>query len=247
MHATASVGALALVGGVSAASVPAPVVSKERLDAGGWTMTDDATETMFEADLGMVTVTATGHTRTYEDAALRTEVSEKTLGHIDFAPASFFATRVEFSPDLADLPGGEAVLRDRLEREAKDEFEAHLRDLGLTDVREVGSAETTVDTGETASLTEFDATYSFEEFSLSMEGDVELTLPGGSLPIGAWLAVWRHGDYYLVAGGGYPAENYVDEIERSITDGIDVTVSIDLGLTPGAYHDELLGLLKSVR
>lgn len=234
----------------AAASLPAPSVPGEKLASGGWVRTDQRRETVFEEEVAPgTTVAADAHTLTYEDEVLRTDVEEKTLGNIAFAPSSFFASRLDFSPPIDDVPNETArkKVQDRVKEHANEEFAKRLREYGLTDVARVETTEIEVDTGETAALYRYEATYAFDDITFTVEGGPSITIPGDSLAIDGWLAVWRRGDSNRIAGGGYPAENFANTIERSLTEAIDVTVSIDLGLTPDAYESELRSLLTAVK
>ena len=235
---------------VAAGSVPAPVVPADALAERGWEKIEQHRETVLKRKIGPgVTVTGTAHTLTYEDAALRKDVREKTLGSIDFAPSSFFASRLDFSPPVDDI--SDSTERDRIGERittiSKSRFEKRLRGDGLTDVRETGTEELTVETGETATLYRYDATYAFDDLVFSTPDGPTITIEGDSLAIDAWLAIWRRNDATLLAGGGFPADNFADRIERSLTDAIDLTVTIDLGLMPDAYREELLALTTAVR
>lgn len=248
----AGLGALSLAASpaVAAGSVPAPVVPSDALAERGWERIEQRRGTVLKREVGPgVTVTGTAHTLTYEDAALRADVREKTLGSIDFAPSSFFASRLDFSPPVDDIP--DSAERDRVNEQitanSKSRFEKRLRKSGLTDVRETGTEELTVETGETATLHRYAATYAFDDLVFSTPDGPTITIEGDSLAIDAWLAIWRRNDATLLAGGGYPAENFADRIERSLTDAIDLTVTVDLGLTPDAYREELLALTTAVR
>lgn len=252
LEAAGGLGVLSIAGiPVSAAgSLPAPVVPGTELEAGGWVRTDRRRETVFEAEVAPgVTVAARAHTLTYEDRILRAEIAEKTLGTIAFAPSSFFASRLDFSPPIDDVPNGEArrAVQERVKEHAKEAFAERLRGYGLTDVRLVETDEVEVDTGETATRYRYEATYAFDDIEFTMEGGPSITIPGDSLAIDGWLAVWRRGNSTRLVGGGYPAENFATRIERSLTEAITVTVSIDLGLTPEEYRSELFSLLTAVK
>lgn len=248
----AGLGAVSLAGTpvAAAGSVPAPVVPADALAERGWKQVERSKGTVFSESVAPgVTVTATAHTLAYEDADLRREVKAKTLDAIDFAPSSFFASRLDFSPPVDDVPNesARAKVQRRVEESSKSRFEERLRGYGLTDVRGIGTEELAVETGETATLHAYGATYAFDDMTFSTPGGPTITIEGDSLDVDAWLAIWRRDDATLLAGGGYPAENFADTIERSITDAIDLTVTIDLGLTPDAYRKELFSLLTAVR
>lgn len=247
---TLGLGVAALAGCTTASgTVPAPEVDRTRLSDGGWELTEDTIETVFEREFGgVVTVTATAHTVTYEHTALRNDLAEKTLGNVEFAPANFFATRVSFTPSIDSLPGGAGrrELMDELTENAKASFEERLAGMGLVDVEERERTTLDIDTGETAEAYRYRATYPFESFDLQLAGDRKLTIEGGELPVEGWLAIWHHGSSVLLAGGGYPAENVERTVEESLTSAIDVSVAVDLELRPDAYEDDLLALVAAV-
>jgi hypothetical protein len=247
---TLGLGVAALAGCTTASgSVPSPTVDQSRLSDDGWELTDDVVETVFEREFaGAVTVTATAHTVTYEDRALQAALAEKTLGNIDFAPASFFATRVEFAPSIDRLPAGAGrkELMAEVTPNARDSFEERLGDLGLTDVEERDETTLEIDTGETADAFRYRGTYPFDSFDLQLNADRRLTIEGGELPVDGWLAAWHHDSSVLVSGGGYPAGNVERSVEQSLTSAIDVSVEIDLELEPDAYREDLLALMTGV-
>lgn len=247
---TLGLGAAALAGCTTASgSVPAPNVDESRLDDDGWEQTDDVVETVFEREVaGAITVTATAHTLTYEDRAFQERLAEKTLGNIDFAPASFFATRVEFAPAVDGLPAGAGrkELMAAVTDNAKDSFETRLRDLGLTGVEERDETTVDIDTGETADAYRYRAAYPFDSFDLQFTDETATSIEGGELPVDGWLATWHHDSSVLIAGGGYPAENFERSVDESLTPAIDVSVEIDLELDPDAYEETLLALVAAV-
>lgn len=247
---TLGLGVAALAGCTAASgTVPAPEVDRTRLSDGGWELTEDVVETVFEREFGgVVTVTATAHTVTYEHRALRNDLAEKTLGNVEFAPANFFATRVSFTPSIDSLPGGAGrrELLDQLTENAKASFEERLAGMGLVGVEELEKTTLAIDTGETADAYRYRAAYPFESFDLRLTGDRKLTIEGGELPVDGWLAVWHHGSSVLLAGGGYPAANFERTVEASFTSAIDVAVAVDLDLRPDIYEDELLALVSTV-
>lgn len=231
-------------------SVSPPQVDETRLKDDGWELTEDETERVFEREFGgVVTVTADAYTVTYEHRALQDDLAEKTLGNVDFAPASFFASRVQFDPNIADLPAGVGLkeLMEETTENAKESFEQQLRGMGLSDVEEREETSLEIDAGETADAYRYTATYPFDAMSLQLTDDSHIEIEGGELPIDGWLAVWHHDGSVLISGGGYPAENFARTVEESLTSGIDVTVEIDLELEPDRYEEKLLALIAAVR
>ncbi|MDS0299924.1 DUF6517 family protein [Halogeometricum sp. S1BR25-6] len=234
-------------GAVSAARRP-PAVPEGRLSEGGWERMDDVTQDpAFEQDAGPVTVTASTRTLLYEDAGLRTEIEEKTLGQASGQFATFFASRVTFDPDLTSLPAGAGrkELLEQVESQSRAQFEARLKEAGLAPVEQVGTGSFDVASGASARLTEYEATYAFEGFSVNV-GAEPITIEGGEIPVAGHLAAWIASDSVLVAGGAYPAANFAREVTESPSAAIDLSVDIDLGLTPEAYREELFGLMRRV-
>lgn len=231
-------------------SVAPPQVPEERLDEGGWEKQSESEETVFEQSYagGAVTVSATAFTMVYEDVALRDSVRSKTLGQVQGKFAIFAATRVDISPSLDDLPAGvgQAQILDRVEASARDGFRARMQEAGLTNVARESTGSLTVDTGEDARHTAYSAEFAFDPFSFPVTEDRTITVEGDALAVGGDLAVWKHGDFVLVAGGAYPGQNFSRSIERDLTEAITVSVDIDLGMTPDAYREEVRGLVTGV-
>lgn len=249
--ATAGTGLAASLAGCSGAigAVAAPVVPADELDAGGWKQQGETQRTVFEKNYGPITLTAKAHSLTYGDAALRAAVKEKTLGRVDGQMALFSATRIRFDPDLTGLPGGAATggIVDRTEQAARSQFESRMRDAGLEDVAQVDTGTMQVDTGETARLTTYEAAYPFDGVRFPVTSDQTVAIPGSGLSVAGELAVWKHGDGVLVAGGAYPAENFAKTVSEDLSSAISVTVDVDLGLTPDVYERDVRSLMRAVR
>ncbi|ELY27396.1 hypothetical protein C499_10044 [Halogeometricum borinquense DSM 11551] len=234
-------------GTVSAARRP-PTVPEEQLKSGGWEQVDDVTQDpAFEQDLGPVTMTAATRTRLYEDTELRAEIADKTLGQAATQFATFFATRVTFDPDLTSLPAGagQKELLDQVESQSRTQFRNRLKEAGLKPVEQVGTGTFDVASGTSARLTEYEASYSFEGFSVNV-GTEDITIEGGEISVAGHLAAWIADNSVLVAGGAYPAENFARSVTKNPSDAIELSVDIDLGLTPKAYRKELFGLMRQV-
>lgn len=244
----AAAGVAGLAGcGTASGTVRPPELPQERLEEGGWERTTANTEEVFSRTVAGTDVSATAVSRVFDDAALRADVSDKTLGAVDGALSNFFAARIAFSPNLADIPVESAreELAARAATLASDQFTAQLESAGLTDVsaREAGTI--TVETGEAASLTEYSAAFEFESFSFDVRGDT-LQIEGGSIDVAGKLATWIHDGGLFLSGGAYPAENFARTVDRDLSEAITVSVDIDLGLEPAAYEEEVTGLLKRV-
>lgn len=233
---------------VAAAETPRPAVPTDRLESGGWEETADDSGTVFEQDYGPVTVEAVQHTLRYEDAALRQRVADRTLGEVDTALSVFFASRVDFSPNLDNLPGGvgQAEIVDQVRQNAREQFETQMRNQGLTDIEQTGTGSIEIDTGETADTDNLQAVFPFEGISFDVTDTESVAIPAADIEIEAVLAVWHHGDFVLVSGGAYPAQNFAREIENELSEGISVSVDVDLGLEPQRYREEVRSLVAGV-
>jgi hypothetical protein len=150
-----------------------------RLERGGWTLSEDTTETLFS----LPTARVEGRTRLYEDPELREGIH--AAGGPDHVWRFFFATSVEFEPPLA--PGVGPMIQPSVVSEAKRRFADDLRDRGFESVRQGSTQSYRVDGGR-ARLTPFGASYPME---------------GRNIGIRGYLAVWRDGGF-RIAGGAYP-------------------------------------------
>lgn len=245
----AGAGALASLAGCSGAigAVAAPIVPRDRLANGGWKQIDETEATVFKQNYGPVTLEAKSHGLTYSDTALRQEISKKTLGNVDGQMALFAATRINFSPDLTSLPVASSSVVDRTETAARSQFESQMRDAGLRNVQQVDTGTLTVDTGETARLTSYQAEFPFDGVSFPVTADKSVAISGSPITVAGDLAVWLHDGSVLVAGGAYPAENFAKTTTEDLSSAITVTVDVDLGLEPATYEQEVRTFVKAVR
>ena len=238
-----------------------PSVPDGRL-AESWTLAAETSETRFE----LPTMRVVGHTRLYDDTALREAVRERT--GIDRRWRFFFATRLAFEPSLA--PGiGPAMLYGSVSAEAKRAFAADLSDRGFEAVSRGHSERVRTETGDRAALTKYDARYRLDLETASGDGtdpeteegagigaengdEVEnsggdeddrsagATVPNDTqvLPVTGWLGIWIHDGEFRLAGGAYP--------DRPLAEVLGVA---DDRLETGAtvYREELLDLIRAVR
>lgn len=243
----AGLGALAGCTGALGTVAP-PDVPQDRLDEGGWTQTDRSEQTVYEESYGPATVTAKSTTLTFEDEALAAEVAEKTLDQIQGRLAIYAASHINFSPDLNNLPGGvgrEEVVSE-VEAAAKEQFEQRMRDNGLENVERTGEEPFETDSGKSPGLTTYSAEFPVGTVEYDAGGEA-LAIEVGSIGVAGDLAVWNEGDYVVVAGGAYPAENFAKTTEKELSEAITVTVDVDLGLTPEDYRAEVRGLMAATR
>lgn len=248
LGAAAAAGAAGLAGcSTAVGTIPRPEVPQSKLDEGGWEKVGDEHRTVFEREYGGVTVEAKAHSVTYEDAALKQEIVEKSLEQVQGQFALFSATRIDMAPSIDDLPVAKGRILDATEESAREQFEAQMENAGLSSVEQADTGTLTVDTGEDARLTTYEATFPVPTMSFPVTEDRTMEIEGTDLRVRGDLAVWQHGDFVLVSGGAHPGENFARDVSKELSDAIQVSVSIDLGLTPDEYEQELRGLMTAVQ
>ncbi|MCO8266160.1 DUF6517 family protein [Haloferax sp. AB510] len=231
----------------SAARAP-PKVPKGALKAGGWEyIGGHSLDPAFERSVGPASVSAAFETLVYEDMDLSETLKEKTLGQAEGQFSLFFATRVTLNPSLSNLPGTvRGTVVDLVEKHARKHYEGQLRDVDVTDIEQTDTRSTTVDTGDSARVTEYGATIAFDEITFPFTDEKEFTIESQEFDVSGMLAVWEHDGTILVAGGAHPGENIELSVTKEPTEAIEVSVDIDLELTPDAYREELRSLVKGV-
>jgi hypothetical protein len=248
--ATVGAGTIGTLAGCQTAvgAVAPPSVPQDKLDDGGWTLREETNdETVFEQEYSVVTVEAVATSRTYADAALRDQVRTDTLGTVDTDLALFSATRVDIAPAVDELGPVQSEAKSRIREHATAQLRDQLEAAGIEDVEETGTDTLSVAGGHEADLVELQGNYPVSDISFPVQADTSITIEGGELPIAALLAVWAADGNYLIAGGAYPAANFTRNSQSQLSDAISVTIDVDLGLTPAAYREELLGLVTAVR
>lgn len=244
----ATAGVAAFAGCSAEAAERPPQVPGGRLDDEGWAEVNSFDERLFEREFAGQTVTADGMGVVYEDEALAQEIAEKSLNQVEGTLAQFFATRVTTDPNITGIPGG--IGRDEIVAQVRDQtesaFAGRLEAAGLTGVEKTGEAELEVATGETAQRSDFEARFTVGNLSFPVTEDRAITIEGTELLVEGIFAVWIHDDAILVSGGAFPAENFQRSVDEQLSAAIDVSVDIDMGLTPEAYREEVLGLIRRV-
>lgn len=235
-------------GSTASAARGPPKVPESKLDDGGWKQVDEQTrDPAFEESFGPATVSAAFRTLVFEDVELAAELKEKTLGAAEGQFSMFFATRVTTDPSLANIPDAvRGPVVDQVESQARSQYEAQLESAGLVDIEQASTGKTTVETGETARVTNYSAAFPFEGITFPLTEEKQVEIEGKKLGVTGMLAVWEHEGSVLVAGGAHPAENLDMATTKSPTEAIEVSVDIDLGLTPDAYAEELRSLVVAV-
>lgn len=261
LAATATVGATSLAGCSRDAlgngestdeSAPEPQPPEQTLTETGWEQlktTPIEETTTVDAPLGReVSVTARGTSNLYEDARLRARIREGTLGAIDNPLRVFFATKLELDPNVLAAPfdlGSDRVL-DVVQSQIESSFKQQLSEMGLEGMSLV--EETTIDikTGESARFYRYESTFPYDDFTVPLTEEKTHTIEGGELRFESLLVLWGRNDQILVAGGGYPGENFTTSEHVEVTDLITADIDIDLKLTPDAYRTDLRDLITRV-
>ncbi|WP_277540484.1 hypothetical protein [Haloarcula laminariae] len=195
-----------------------PAVPEGRLADGGWELTDERVETVFELQRAKVT----GATALYDDARTR-EAVESAAG-LDRQWRFFFATALSFRPPLA--PGiGPMMVLPTIRSEAGSAFASELRDRGFENVSRGRKERVRTDSGDRLNLRSYAA---------------ELPLDGvaSTLPVTGWVGVW-HADGFRIAAGAYPARPIAELLDLDDPDA-------PLDRAPQDYRDELLDLIRAV-
>lgn len=245
----AAIGTSALAGCsfTAAASTQPPAVPQSKLDEGGWSETGEQTGQVLEQSYGPVTVTAVQHTLQYADTGLQAAVRERTLGQVDTALSVFFASHIDLSPNLDDLPVAQDRILSQVRANARDQFKQQMEKQGLTDIEKTGEGTIDIDTGETATTDELSAVFPFQGIDFEVADGSTVKIPATDIEVSARMAVWHHGDFVIVSGGAHPAENFATTVDEDLSEGVSVTVDIDLGLEPDSYHEEIGGLIAAVQ
>lgn len=255
LGSTAAVGGAALAGRAAEADPnvdvrsgdgpQTPSVPVEDAD-GGWVVDREQSGTFSDSGMG---VTSTGTTIVYVDQGLSETLRERTMGTGFEDLRTFFATRVEYSPAVDKLPFGvgRSVVVNRTESNARDRFEGRLGEAGLEDVERRETRRVDIHDGPTTDLALYDAVYPYDGFEFET-GDSVVSVAGDPVAVEGMLATWYDlGEgATFVAGAVNPAENYRKRVERRITEAVDLTLDVDLGLEPEAYREESLELVRSV-
>ena len=232
-------------GGDSEGAPEPPSVPVDEFD-GGWAVDSERSGFFTDSARG---ITTRGTTVAYTDEGLAEEMRERTLDTDVGDLRVFFASRIDYEPAVDSLPFGfgRRLVLDATAVNARDRFQSELAESGLEDVEHREKDSVRTHDGSSADLFAYDATYPFEGFEFQA-GDSEIFVEGQSVAAEGLLAVWYSKPLQstLVAGAVNPAENYEQTVEREITQAVDLTLDIDLGLEPDAYREESLDLIRSV-
>ncbi|MWV64615.1 hypothetical protein GRS48_07215 [Halorubrum sp. JWXQ-INN 858] len=219
-----------------------------RHDLTVWEETDTSRD-VFNESLPLVDIEGYNHLEIYEDAALRRELSEGTMGSFDETVRVFAAGKINLVPGIDTLPFGlgSGTVLDAIESEAREEFVREMESHGLRSVTVTRTGTDEMSRGQEFRVTEFRSEFRYDGMRFPVEGMNDIHVAGGQLPVAGTLAVWHDGTDALVAGGAYPDERFEESIRNELTDLISVTVDVDLGFDPRRFEAELETLIESVR
>lgn len=228
----------------------APRISQNLLN--GWELVEEDTQSMVQTyDLVVTDYSVYGLAtiRRYEDSRLRGELREGTMGQFDNTIRAFAASKINIVPSFDELPLGigRGEIMDLIETQSIAQFENQLRQQGLSSVRQTDSGSIEVHGGNDADAFVFGAIFSQDIPAFEGVNGRSIDFGRVNLPIQGMLAIWHDGENALVAGGAYPADNFTRSVDQDLTDMVEVTVSIDLGLDPAQYRDDLIDMIQSVR
>lgn len=242
-----------------------PVFPDGLTDGDDWQQFEAEESESTPASLGPIDITVAQSTVQYENVALRQQIGNSLVtvdtprgtrerplreyagGQFDSPIMIFSGTRIDFGPNVDNMPGGlgKAEVLSRIEDRGREQFESQLEDEGLTNVEQTGEDTIDVDTGETATLFEYEATYPIDRFTIEEDGQ-QVEVPPDELAVAGLVAVWSHGDFVLVSTAAYPDEAYARSFTDTTDGGFEVTVEFDLGLTPDEYSDTLREYVEGV-
>ncbi|WP_418286756.1 hypothetical protein [Halorubrum sp. DTA46] len=183
--------------------------------------------------------------------ALRERVQEELFGRFDRPLVVGFASHVE----LEVLGGGltESVVMqatDKIQNEAESVFRTQMEEFGLQNISKVDPYQAQGN----RSPSEFQRfTGSYPVDSVEIDGvdipnieEESFTLESGQFKVAGLLATHQKGDAILVTGGVYPNDNYIRSKEWEITSGVDLDLTVNLGLRPNIHRSDVVNFAQNV-
>lgn len=227
-------------------NVPAPVV-----DAGErWDLKtpDSKPRLLMEGTAAyFVDYTAHGHIVRYGDAKLRERIKEDTFGEIDRPFAVAFAARVDIFPSHLSAATGlqsgkiKESIRGSLITEMENFGVQNIQTDGMMDAPNTPAGKFSVVRGE----------YPLQEVTISgvdipNSDQTKLTFGGGTLPIKGIAGRWKSNDSILAGGGVYPADDFEDSQNVTLSDAIELTVDVDLNIGWRQREEDILDFVRSI-
>lgn len=219
----------------------------------GWELQTPDTEShvLLEGSRYGVNYTAIGHTRRYEDKALRERIQQELFDRFDRPLVVGFATHVE----LDVLGGGltESIIlnaTDRIQKQAESGFRSRVGEYGISNFSKEGTYQAPGSHSPSEFQT-FSGAYDVESVEISGVDipnveEENFTLESGELEVSGLLATHRQDEAILITGGVYPADNYIRSKEWDITGGVHLDLTVDLGLRPTLHRGDVVNFARGV-
>ncbi|MEF8777195.1 MAG: hypothetical protein V5A43_11945, partial [Haloarculaceae archaeon] len=247
-------------------NAPAPTFPTEQMEAQGWERITGEGALVTEVRLGPLSIPTETTTVQYGNRELLEEVRAREVTiegagetfsrpiavtsseALDQYLALVVGSRIDPGPDVDNMPLGigRAEVMGAARSTAQLSFEETMTNVGLQNVERTEAGTLEVATGETATLYRYHADFPFDGGAAAVLGE-ELEIPSTAVKMAGHLAVWHHDDWIMVAAGVHPDENYSESVQRDLETGETATLSLDLGLTPSAYREDILGYIEQMR
>ncbi|OKY78337.1 MAG: hypothetical protein BTN85_0827 [Candidatus Methanohalarchaeum thermophilum] len=240
LAAAAGAGGLLVYSNRALGQVPAPSVDLKE----GWEKIDEKTGTVFERDFGVIKVKANQHLVQYEDQAIREKIRKGTLGAVDTPIALFFASKINTNINLEQIPLIKNEVISQAKKQAKNSLLDRLKEYGIKEIKKTKSRDLDLEINKKINLSVFKGYYPIEKVKFDLK-DKDLNFSGSKLKMTAYLGAWTYNGYILIAGGVHPSQDYEKTYNKEITDLINMTLKLDLGLKPNKTKNEILSQIQS--
>jgi len=233
------------VGETSTKDVPAPTVDSSQR----WSLVtpNSKPRLLQKGSLAVLDYTAHGHVVRYEDSKLRQRISKETFGEIDRPFVTAFAARIDIFPSelsrVSELRSGKIddAIRANLTSAMQAFGVQNIQDAGMMNAPRTPAKELMVVRGE----------YPLREVSIRgidipHSDRNELTFGGGTLPIKGVAGRWKSDGSILAGGGVYPAGDFEDSQTISMSNAIELSVSVDLEIGWQRRESDVLEFVRSI-
>ena len=220
-----------------------PVVTDPRIED-DWREVERSRGVAFDRSIGPIGISAREYTIVYEYVPLAALVDEFTDG-IDGPAGGLFASRLDVSPSVDELPLGRDQLMARIDRRGKEAFERELRRNDVEDVERTGTEPFRSDTGRDGKLTSYRGSVPVPDGEYVL-GDMRLSLDLGALDVEARFVSWHDGADVLFAGCVFPADAIDEVIEGALPGFLSIDLDLDVAYEPADFEDEVTALLRSI-
>jgi len=191
---------------------------------------------------------AIGHTKIYENKALRERIHKETFEKVDKALMVAFASRIQFFPSYAHL--GSLAYQEEIDSAIRSRMRGRMKSFDLKNITYKGE-EQMVSGSKPHSYHKWTADYHIDEIPVKdvniPNSDVtSFTIGGEDIKIEALAGVWKEGKHMLAAGGVYPAELFTEEKEWDISGAVHLNLSVEMGFKPEQYNRQVKSFMDSV-